>query len=208
MKRLTRTTVRVCTAVVACGGAVGIALTVGVAVGSNQAASPTTTRTALSAAATVPPSDLASSYRFLTAASSTPLPTSLASNLGWASSYGISPSLGRDAGSIGTERLWLVPGSSGSCLELSDGGSVCASNPVAEQRGLWLMLQPVSGAAPTVFGIVPDGATVSGDSASISRSANAVMVTPSSSAPGQFTVHAADGATVSMPVPAATGHPQ
>lgn len=210
MKGLRKTTARVCVAVVACGVAAGIALTVGVAAGSNQR-TPTTlaTQTTSRVAATVP-SDVASSYRFLASSSSTGLPTSLASSLGWAAGYGVNPSLGRKAGSVGTQHLWLVPGSSQTCLELDSGGSACGSNALVEQRGVWLMLKPVSGAAPTLYGIVPDGATVSGEAASanVSQSGNTVMVTPSSSTPGHFVLHTASGAKVDMTVPAATGQPQ
>jgi hypothetical protein len=209
MKRLSNLTVRVCVAVVASGAAVGIALVVGVADGSNRpsAMTPTTQRTAR-VAETVP-SDVASSFHFLTSTSSTPLPTSLASDLGSAAG-GVSPSLGRAAGSVGNQRLWLIPGSSQTCIETNSGYSACGSNTLLEQRGLWIMLKPVSGAAPTMYGIVPDSATVSGDavSAKVAQSGNAVMVTPSSNTPGPFAIHTANGATADMSVPAATGHPQ
>lgn len=210
MKRLTKATGRVVAAVVASGVAVGIALTVGVAVGSNSGApSPQTTPTTQTPSNVAPSvsADLASAYGFLAAGSSTAMPTTLASDV---EGFGVTPSLGREAGSFGALHLWLVPGDSGSCLELDDGGSACGPNTVAEQQGLWLMLKPVSGAAPTWYGIVPDTATVSGDaaSASVSKSGNAVMVQPRASTAGRFTIHTPNGATVDMTVPAATGQPQ
>lgn len=208
MKLLKKTTARVFVAVVACGSAAGIALTVGVAAGSDQGTS-TPTRVVSAVAASVP-SGLATSYRVLGASSSTAMPTRLGSDLGYAKQgYGVNPSLGREAGSVGNQHLWLVPGSSGSCLELGDGGSACGSNAVTEHRGLWLMLKPVSGAVPTIYGIVPDGATVSADAASprISRSGNAVTVTPTSDSSGQIGIHTANR-TVDIPVPPATGQPQ
>jgi hypothetical protein len=210
MRRLAKLTAKASLTLVACGVAAGIALTVGVAAGSDQP-SPATSATHISPspAATVP-SDLASSYRLLTSAASTVLPTSLASNLEWAAGYGVNPSLGRDAGSIGVEHLWLVPGSSQSCLELASGSTACGPNTLVEQQGVWAILKPVSGAAPTMYGIVPDGATVSGDpaSAEVSQSGNAVRVTPSSSVPGQITLHTGGGTTIELPVPAAAGRSQ
>lgn len=212
MKGLKTTTARVLVAVVGSGVAAGIALTVGVAEGSNRAATTTraTQRQAAPSVAETVPTGLAASYRVLTSSSSATLPTSLTSDLGWTGSYGANPSLGREAGSIATEHLWLVPGDSGSCLEVDSGYSACGSNALVEQQGIWLILKPVSGAAPTMYGVVPDGATVSGDSASarVSQSGNAVMVTPNSSTAGRFTIHTASGTTVDMTVPAATGHPQ
>lgn len=206
MQRLTRTAARVCAAVVACGTAVGIALTVGVALGSNDQPAQSHIRGSVVSTQAVP-SDLASSYGFLTSPSAIALPAGLTSQID-GSGYGINPSLGREAGSVKTERLWLIPGSSGSCIEIDDGGSACGSNTLVEQQGAWLILQPVSGATVTVYGIVPDGATVSGDGASVSRSANAVMVAPNSSAPADFTIHTAGGANVTLPIAAATGQPQ
>lgn len=212
IKGLRTTTARVLVAVVGSGVAAGIALTVGVAEGSNQAVTTTraTQRQVAPNVAGIVPSGLAASYRFLTSSSSAALPTSLTSDLGWTGSYGANPSLGREAGSIGTEHLWLVPGDSGSCLELDSGYSACGSNALAEQQGVWLILKPVSGATPTMYGIVPDGATVSGDSASasVSQSGNAVMVMPTSTTAGQFTIHTASGTSVDMTVPAGTGQPQ
>ena len=72
------------------------------------------------------------------------------------------------------------------------------------------MLKPVSGAAPIIYGIVPDGATISANagSAAVSQSGNAVVVTPSSSTVGHFALHTPSGATIDMLIPAATHHPQ
>jgi hypothetical protein len=206
MKRLAKTTASVCAAVVGCGAAAGMALTIG----SEDVGQIASARTASSAAKTVP-SGLSAAYRFLTSGSSTVMPTKLGSNVvGLPGGYGVNPSLGRRAGSIGTERLWLVPGRTGSCLLLGSGSSGCGPNAFVERQGVWIMLVPVSGAAPTVYGIVPDGATVSDNSATtrMSRSGRAFMVAPRSKAPGRFTIHTASGATINMTVPAPTGHPQ
>ena len=208
VKRVGKTAARLGVTVVACGVTVGIALTVGVATGSNQE-NPATSQTASSMAKAVT-SGLASSYGFLTSPSATAMPASLGSDLGWAGGYGVNPSLAREAGIAGGEYLWLVPGSSETCLELDSGYSSCGSNTLVQKQGVWLELKPVSGAAPTMYGIVPDGATVSGDAASatVSQSGNAVMVTPSSSTPGQFAIHTSSGATVDMSIPGAAGAPQ
>lgn len=192
-------------AAVAGGLAAGVALTVGIA-GVNRGTH--ATQRIRRVAETVP-SDLASSYRFLISAASTTPPGSLGRDLGLVGAgYGVSPSLGRDAGSVGAQHLWMVPGSSGSCLWLAGGGSACGPNALIARQGVWLMLVPVSGTAPTVYGIVPNGATVAGEAANVVQSGNAVMVTPSSSRAGRFTVRTQRGATVSMTVPATTGHPQ
>ena len=70
------------------------------------------------------------------------------------------------------------------------------------------MLVPVTGAAPTVYGIVPDGTTVSGHAAEVTQSGNAYMVRPSSRRPGRLRVHTQRGVTVAITIPVATRHPQ
>jgi hypothetical protein len=211
MNRIKRTTVRVTVAVVASGLAAGIALAVGVAEGTSPPASaPTVVHAKSSLAAQTVPSAIATSYRFMTSGSSTAAPTTLATSLNWPAGYGLNASLTRRAGSVGGQALWMVPGTADSCIELDAGGSACGRNALVEQQGLWIMLRPVSGAAPTLYGIVPDGASISADasSASVARDGNAVMVTAASSAPGRFTLNTASGAGISMLVPAATGQPQ
>lgn len=199
-----KTTARVGVAVVACGVAVAIALVVGVADGSSRHGQDRS-----AGAVKTVPRDLASSYGFLTSPSSTVLPRGLGSAVvGLPGGYGINPSLGREAGSVGLHHLWLIPGRSGSCLVLAAGGSACGPNAFIARQGVWLMLVPVTGAAPTVYGIVPDGASVSGHAARMSQSGNAFMVRPSSRTAGRFTVRLDGGATVSTTVPAATGLPQ
>jgi hypothetical protein len=116
---------------------------------------------------------LTSSYRFLASASATRLPKSLWRDVSGLHGGRLDLSGGREAGSIHNERLWLVPGRSMSCLELDDGGSACGPSSLIARQGVWLMLVPVTGAAPTVYGIVPDGATVSGQAAEVTQSRNA-----------------------------------
>lgn len=206
MKRRTRTTAWACAAVAGCGAAAGIALTIGGADAQQTASARTSSNTAHTV-----PSGLSAAYRFLTSGSSKVMPKNLGSNVvGLPGGYGVNPSLGREAGSIGTERLWLVPGRAGSCLLLGSGSSACGPNAFIERRGVWIMLMPVTGAAPTLYGIVPDGATVSDNpvTTKMSRSGRAFMVTPRSKAPGRFTIQTASGATINTTVPAPTGHPQ
>ncbi len=124
--------------------------------------------------------DLASSYRVLTSPSSARLP----------------------------KRLWLVPGRLRSCLELDHDGSACGPTSLIARQGVWVMLMPVTGAAPTIYGIVPDGATVSGAAAKVAQSGNVYTVRPSSRRTGHFTIRFKRGLTVTMPIPAATGRPQ
>lgn len=211
MRRITRLPATLWASVVVAGITVGIVLAVGVAFGSDRQGANANHRRQHQAVqrAEILASDIASSYGFLTASSSVQLPASLASDLGPAAGA-VTPTLAREAGSVGGQRLWFVPGSSESCIEVDSGASACGSNAFAERQGLWIILRPVSGAAPTEYGIIPDGATVSGDatSAAITTAGNGVMVTPRSSAPGTFAIHTAGGSSVDMSVPPATGEPQ
>src|ERR1700751_3813998 len=93
---------------------------------------------------------------------------------------------GREVGTIGRERLWLEVGSFRSSLEIDGGGAACGPNRLIARQGIFLTLVPVSGAAPTAYGIVPDGATVTGRAAAVTQSGAAYMVRPSSRQPGRF----------------------
>ena len=115
---------------------------------------------------------------------------------------------GREVGTIGRERLWLEVGSFRSSLEIDGGGAACGPNRLIARQGIFLTLVPVSGAAPTAYGIVPDGATVTGRAAAVTQSGAAYMVRPSSRQPGRFTVRTIRGGTVTMTIPPATGDPQ
>jgi hypothetical protein len=154
------------------------------------------------------PTDLTSSYRFLTSASATRRSAGFVRGVSGVPGGSVVVSPGREAGAIGRERLWLVPGKSKSCLEIDDGGSACGPTSLIARQGVWLMLVPVTGAAPTVYGVVPDGATVTGRAAKVTQSGNVYMVSPTSRRPGRFTVHTKRGATVATTIPPATGHPQ
>lgn len=214
MRRLLRTAARLSVAVIASGAAIGIALTVGIAEGTNSHQGPSRVSGVQSSAkalmASAVPSDLGSSFPALNS-SSTPLPDGLATSLGSAGQgYGLNPTLGRQMGTVDSQQIWLVPGSSGSCLEVASGGTACASNATAEQDGLWLMLKPVSGASPTIYGIAPAPATLTpiGNSAAIVRSGEAVVVKSSSADVTGHIKVVTNGSAFDLTVPASTGQAQ
>lgn len=211
MRPLRAGVARVAAATLASGVAVGIALAVGVATGSpGQSSSMRPPAHKASSLAPAVPSALANSYKFLTQTSSSAMPSSLARDVGWAATAGVNAALAREAGVVGNQDLYLVPGASDTCLELSTGGGSCGTNAVVAEQGAWLILKPVSGAAPTEYGIVPDGSTVTPATASthVSQSGNAIMATSSTSTAGELTIHTASGQTVDIAVPAGTGKPQ
>ena len=153
------------------------------------------------------PRALASSYRFLTSASTRRRPAGVVRVKGVPGGE-VVVSAGREAGTIGHEQLWMVLHRSQSCIEIDDGGSACGPNWLVARQGILLMLVPVSGAAPTIYGIVPDGAKVTGQAAAVTQSGNVYTVRPTSRHPGRFTMRTARGRTVTMTIPPATGHPQ
>ena len=188
------------------GAAVVVAVSIAAAVGAADGRDPEVAAHHDRTLARTVRSDLTASYRFLTSASATQLPKSLWRDVSGLPGARLDLARGREAGSVHAERLWLVPGGSRSCLELDVGGSACGPSSLIARQGVWLMLVPVSGAAPTVYGIVPDGAFVSGHAATVAQSGNAYMVRPSSRRPGRFTIHTRRGVTAAMTIPAATGH--
>ena len=74
--------------------------------------------------------------------------------------YGVDIHLSRFAGAAGGVSVWLIPGSTGTCIYVSNGGGVCGSNDSVNKQGLVQHLIPVAGGATTFIGVVPDGATV------------------------------------------------
>jgi hypothetical protein len=165
-------------------------------------------RSARSAATRSPvPRELASAYRFLTSASTPRRPHGVVRVRGVPGGK-VVVSAGTEVGKIAHERVWMVLGHSQSCIEVDDGGGACGPNWLVARHGVFVMLVPVSGAAPTVYGIVPDGAKVTGRAAAVTQSGNAYMVRPTSHHPGRFAVHTAHGPTITTMIPPATGHPQ
>lgn len=136
---------------------------------------------------------------------------------GIARHYGVNASLSRRVGSADGMPVWLVPGSTGSCIVLSSGGGACGSNETLLAEGLTVGLVPVSGAATTVIGVVPDGTKVSAaiNPAGNDRQAVAVngnVFSLSGSDAASFTVQPAHGKATTeqlpspAPSPAASDH--
>lgn len=159
--------------------------------------------------ATSIPSELASSFAFLRRPQqpSDALTGAAASGVGGGAvaHYGINPSLARLAGSIDGSPVWFVPGSTGSCIVLREGGSSCGSNELAAGEGVYIALVPTSGAPATVVGIVPDGAHVtsanaSGSEAPVSQSGQAFRVSGADGATS-FTIHTPNGGSVVQSIP-------
>ncbi len=198
---LTRRTSKVGVAVAMAVVAVTVSIAVGVADGQHEPGAEGSGH-----AGTVPRA-LASSYRFLTSASTPRRPTGVVRVKGVPGGE-VVVSRGIEAGTIGHERLWMVLHRFQSCIELDDGGGACGANWLVARQGLLVMLVPVSGAAPTIYGIVPDGAKVTGRAAAVTQSGNVYTVRPTSRQTGHVTIRTARGRTVSMTIPPATGHPQ
>lgn len=125
------------------------------------------------------------------------------SNTGAFAHYGVNPSLSRLVGSLGGAPVWLAPGSTGSCLVLSSGASVCGPNETIAQRGIAIALVPTSGASATVEGVVPDGASVTTSSAPVSLSGQVFSVSAANAT--TYTIHTPAGGTITQPLP--TGKP-
>lgn len=163
-------------------------------------------RSSVAHAASVP-SQLLSAYSIFRQGgkASGALPVAWAAN-GLGSQYGLNPSLARHAGSAGSAAVWLVPGDSGSCVVLADGGSACGPNALVAQQGIFVGVVPTSGAASSVVGVVPDGAHVMAtDSAGSKRmlglSGNVFAVTSAGNVVG-FTVSEPNGSLQSVTLPA------
>ena len=165
--------------------------------------------------ATSPPSSLTSSFAVLRqprrAVDVVPAAGNAAMQTAPARHWGVNPALSRFMGTIDRSRIWLVPGSIGSCIYGAAGGSVCGPNSLVVQRGLTGALVPVNGGPPTVLGVVPDDATVTAANidrspAPVSRSGNTYSIsgdpnlrsytirdrsgrTFTTSAPGPFPAH-------------------
>jgi hypothetical protein len=128
--------------------------------------------------------------------------------------YGVNVDLSRLMGVANGTSVWLVPGSTGSCILVSSGGSVCGSNESASAEGMFLAIVPANGgAAPWVIGIVPDGAhietrTAAGTQApAASVGGNAYFI---SGADGtqSFTVVTRSGASYTYELPDGTPPPR
>jgi hypothetical protein len=155
------------------------------------------------------PSQLRSSYSFLRS-NATSTDPSLPD--GWqagamVAQYGLEPDLAKYAGSPDGTSVWFIPGQSGSCIVIGSGGGACGPNAPIAAQGIDVGVVPTSGAPSTVFGVVPDGATITatsspGPDAPVPVSGNAFGV---SSAHGirTFTITLRNGAKSSETLPRA-----
>jgi len=109
-------------------------------------------------------------------------------------------------GAIDGTPIWLVPGSIGSCIYgPGGGGSACGPNGPIVEQGILLALVPVNGSAPSIIGVLPDGASVTarntnGSPALVSRSGNAYAISGDPNL-RSFTVHDASGKTFTTSAP-------
>ena len=145
----------------------GIALAAGVL-------GPDLTSPAPGGPATSPPSSLTSAFRVLRRArqASDALPAAGTAAMSTAPTrhWGVNSGLSRFMGTVDGTRIWLVPGSIGSCIYgLGGGGSACGPNGLIAERGLMGALVPVNGGTPSIIGVVPDGASVTATNADGSR---------------------------------------
>jgi hypothetical protein len=195
MRRHSRRGVALGAAVIAAGAIAGVAF-------AGENAPPNLSSPSPSGEATSMPSELSSSFAILRRAkqSSDALSTAAAAGVetagGVSEHYGINASLARFAGSADGTAMWLVPGSTGSCVATDTAGGTCGPNDLMSQHGAVLALVPTSGGPATVYGIVPDNATVTatdaaGTQSSIPLSGNAFSVSGASAV--SFTIHTASG---------------
>jgi hypothetical protein len=118
--------------------------------------------------------------------------------------YGASPALSRYLGKIDGTAFWLVPGNRGSCVQTSNYGTVCTSNAHFETQGTSALLAGTAGYPSTVFGAIPDAATVTattraGTPAKVQRASNAFLVTGTNLA--TVTIHQQDGRDDTLDIP-------
>jgi hypothetical protein len=118
--------------------------------------------------------------------------------------YGVNLGLSRLAGVVvGGTSVWLVPGSSGSCIWLSSGGGSCGENQSIAAEGLAVALVPVSGAPATLIGIAPAHASVTASSKTAGDTTVALSgeaFTLSAAGRTSYTVHTPAGqATTQLP---------
>jgi len=181
----------------------GIALAAGVL-------GPDLTSPAPGGPASSPPSSLTSSFAVLRrprqAMDSLPPAEAAAMTTEVARHWGVNPDLSRFVGVVDGTPVWLVPGSIGSCIYgPGGGGGACGPNgPIAEQ-GIQVALVPVDGGAPSIIGVVPDGASVTatnadGSPAPVLRSGNAYSISGDPKL-RSFTIHEASGKTFTTPSP-------
>lgn len=110
--------------------------------------------------------------------------------------YGLNLAHARRIGAPGGTPVWLVPGATGSCITLNQGGGGCGPNSDVETRGLINAQVPVNGDPAVVYGILPDGASITstdahGQSHSVAMTGRAFALSATTST--GFTIKQADG---------------
>jgi hypothetical protein len=152
------------------------------------------------------PSDLASSFAVLRrdrqAGDALPGRAPGADTTDLGRHWGLNLNLSRLAGAVDGERIWLVPGNEGTCMNLADGSGACGPNDLVAAQGLVLMLVPVSGGAVTFIGVLPDGSSITATDANRShhRVARAGAAFRISGDPNlrEVTIHKRDGTRVKL----------
>ena len=165
------------------------------------------------------PHDVASSFAILRrvrdASDAIPAypPTGLDVPGGLGRHYGVNLDLSHFAGTIDGTSIWVVPGSTGTCIYTINRGSVCAANDLVAVQGLVTVAVPVSKGAVSFVGIVPDGGSVTatntdGTPAPVSVSGATFSVSGDANL-RTVTIHEPDGQTATLPAPgpASAAHP-
>ena len=122
---------------------------------------------------------------------------------------GIKPELSRLVGRPGGKPVWIVPGVSGVCIVLSEGGAACGpalGGHGAERVGIFMALVPVNGDPPTGQGILPDGATIDAvdkDGKPVAGLAISGQAYSLPAGTASFTLHLEDGTTDTETLPTA-----
>lgn len=78
--------------------------------------------------------------------------------------WGTNVSLSRGIVAPNGTRMWLMPGTTGTCITLANGQGACGPNSGphgVETQGIWMLLAPTSGGDPTIEGVLPAMSTIS-----------------------------------------------
>jgi len=144
-----------------CGAAGGAATAMG-----SDAVPPNLDGSPAGSIASVAQSDVATSFSQLNAQATSidALPAagiqSVEAPGGLGAQYGVNPGLSRYMGAVENQGIWLVPGSSGSCIWLTTYGMVCAPNSQVATQGLTMVLVPVRGGTSVAIGVLPASASL------------------------------------------------
>lgn len=158
------------------------------------------------------PSDMASSFAIFRRARAPQIdalpaypPPGLDVSGGLGRHYGVNLNLSRFVGSVDGTSVWLVPGSTGTCMYTARDGGSCAANDLVATQGTVIALVPVAGGPDAFIGVVPDDASVTatntdGTQGTVTRSGGAYSVTGDANL-RSITIHEAAGHTLTLPAP-------